>query len=168
MAWINKDGLKVKFDVEKIEEAERRGESPGAGVERQITVQCNLVELGANGAKVYDNVIIPRNSLITQVDVLNVGALTGGTSVAVGLIELNYTDEYDYDGLLAGYDTATAGLKTEIHAGETDAGALVGTKTLKPGVLRVVATGTYTNASEISVTVHLMVPDKDPVPAVWT
>lgn len=164
MPYTNADGLRWYFAGES--RSVQGGEYPGAGSVRVIEVEFDGLGLSTTAGtptligKPW--IIVPRNSVITQVDVVAETVFTGGTSINVGLQRMNGT-ELDHDGLVAALPIANlnvTGEKTALNAGVTFAGALVGTETLYPGYIDVYATGTFT-AGHGLIRIQLYVADED-------
>lgn len=165
MVWFNPDGLRVYFA------GERRqfdgGEYPGAGATRVIEWEVNATAIAATaGGLGLPWVIIPRNSVIESVEVISETAATSGgaATLDVGIVRRDGTTEVDFDGLVAALPLANInvqGEKNVLTAGQTNAGALVGTETAYPGYLTVrYNTAAYT-AGRLVVRVNLYVKDKD-------
>lgn len=165
MAWNNNDGLTVFFAGE-LRQFDG-GEYPGAGANRTIEIEVDLASLTTTPTPFGEPwVIIPRNSVIEQIEILAETAAVGGTNVDIGLVRLDGTTEIDYDGLVVDLLTANInvqGEKTIVTAGATFAGALVGTETAYPGHLTLNAAGTYTSG-KLVVRVKLYVKDVDQNP----
>lgn len=165
MSWDNSDGLRVFFagELRQVE----GGEYPGAGANRTIEIEIDPTELGSTSKTFGDPwVIVPRNSVIEQVEVISETALADGTSVSVGLTRLARTPVYDVDGLVSALPIANLnvdGEKNVLTAGASYAGALVGTETAYPGYISALADGTFT-AGRLVVRVRLYVKDVDQNP----
>lgn len=165
MPWVNNDGLLVRFDREKIEHVEPRGEAPGAGATRVIDVILDMTKTTAAAHYEIPGAIIPRNSFIQKVESTVIKAFTGATDIDFGLTSYD-GGEYDYDGLITTLAAVTVGAEASYVKGGTGAGALVGTETLYPGILTVTPTGQATTGL-ISLRVHVFVADEDQLPDNW-
>lgn len=165
MPWFNPDGLRVYFAGEL--RAFDGGEYPSAGSIRVIEWEVPATSIGATST-VFGApfVIIPRNSVIDSVEVQSETALTSGgaATLNVGIVRMDGTTEYDFDGLVAALPLANlnvAGEKNVLSAGQTNAGALVGVETAYPGYLSVdYDTAAYT-AGKILVRLRIYVKDED-------
>lgn len=145
MYWINNDGLKVRFDHEKITRVEGGQYNFGGSGNVTIEVEMNAADIGTTATLMAEGVIVPRNFFIEQVEVVSETALTALTSLDFGLQRLDFTTELDYDGLVNDIVLASLnvdGEKTVLTAGVATAGALVGTETLYPGRLVATRVGT--------------------------
>jgi len=162
MAWINDDGLKVRFDAERITRVEG-GEYQGAGANRVIEIEIDAASIGTSATLFGEGVIVPRNSRIDKIEVVAETALTNLTSIDLGLQRLDFTTELDYDGLVNDILLANMnvnGERTEVVAGGTFAGALVGTTTLYPGRFVATRTGTV-GVGKLVVRLYIYVPGAD-------
>lgn len=164
--WVNKDGLKVRFDTDRLFPSSYRGEDPASGPIRYIDWEvAPKTDLVTGVTLAYDGLILPRNSFLVSVDYTIVTAVTGTTALTLGVEHLDRTT-YDADGLLTALSALTAGTEQHIVKGGSGAGALLGTNLQYPGRLIIVPTGTGT-AGLISFRVGLFVPGKDAQPPVW-
>lgn len=165
MSWRNADGLLIRFDLEKNSNKAPRGEAQGAGDVRVIDLLFNVVDAAPAGTffPFYGDVI-PSNSSIIKVTSDVIVAVAGTTAMTFGL-QLYDGTELDYDGLLTAVTALTVGAHNDYVKGTTNAGALVGTVTVHPGILGVTLTGTPTGG-RIKLSVHVLVPGKSPVPVV--
>lgn len=165
MSWDNKDGLRVFFAGE-LRQYEG-GEFPGAGANRTIEIEIDPTELTTSSQTFGAPwIIVPRNSVIEQVEVISETALADGTSVTIGLTRLDHTTPIDEDGLVSALPIANLnvdGEKNVLTAGVTYAGALVGTETAYPGYISALAAGTF-SAGRLTVRVRLYVKDADQNP----
>lgn len=159
--YINNDGLRIRFDVDRINQTAPRGEAPGAGEDRVIDFIVDVATLVA-GQNRIEGVVIPRNSTLAEVQWLPVEAVTGMTAFDVGLKKYDGS-ELDYDGIVDGALPGTVGVRTEVVAGGTGAGVLLGTTTALPGDLVITPTGTPT-AGKLAFRVKLFVAGKDKNP----
>ena len=165
MVWINGDGLRVRFPSDELGTIVG-GEYQGAGPTRVIEVELNAADLTTTAqAFGAPYLIVPRNSVIEEVEVISEVALADGTSIDIGLQRLDGATEIDYDGLVDGLVIASlnvAGEKNVIRVGGTSVGALVGTETAYPGYITVLETGTHT-AGRLVIRVVVRVKDADAV-----
>lgn len=165
MPWRNADGLLVRFDLEKVSNKSPRGEAQGAGDFRVIDITFNVVDAAPAGTffPFYGDVV-PANSQIVQVTSDIITAVTGTTGITFGL---QYYDGTTYDpaGFLTAVTALTIGAHNEYVKGTASAGAFVGTKLTRPGIMGVTLTGTPT-AGRVKLGVRLFVPDKGVVPVV--
>lgn len=159
--WTNNDGLKIRFDVDKINQLAPRGEAPGAGEDRVIDFIVDVATLKA-GPNLIEGVVIPRNSTIAEIQWMPVIATAGLTSFDVGTQKYNGT-ELDYNGLAAAAVPGTVGVRVKTVKGGTSAGAVLGTTTALPGNLTITPTGTPT-AGRLAFRVKLFVAGKDALP----
>lgn len=165
MPWFNKDGLNIRFGLEKVSNTNPRGESPGAGIYRDIGVLLDLTKTTAATVYVLSGDVIGSNSEIISIQSDVVTAAVGTTALTFGLQYYDGT-EYDYDGFLTAVTgLTTAGTSTTYVKGTSGAGALVGTVTARPGQLVVTPTGQGT-AGIVQLTVRVFVPKKNPIPVV--
>ena len=135
-AWMNGDGLAVKFGTEEHTSLFKAGQYSTMGPEQIIEVTINnAVLLTETEQIVNDTVWIPDNCQIAWVEVVTQVACTTGTAIDVGTIALDRSTEGDYDGLLAAFPTAEMAQVGEtrrfyethtIPASMTGTGALVG------------------------------------------
>lgn len=159
MVWINNDGLRVRFEHEKIDLVAPRGEAPGAGETRTIDVLVDLTKTTAATPYLIYGDVTPRNSFIQKVEATVVKAITGASALTFGLQHYDGT-EYDYDGFITALPALTAGTEVSGVKGGTGAGVLVGTELAYPGLLTCTTTGTATGGL-VSLRVHVFVADKD-------
>lgn len=132
--WMNNDGLYLKFGTAKATAA-KAGEYlyPADGGTRVIEARLDLTTVTAtNGSLIVeDNLFVPANMIIEQVEVVADTAATGATAVLnLGLVALDRTTEIDFNGLIAALPLASmdsAGEKTVLNVGSSYAGALIGT-----------------------------------------
>lgn len=139
MAWMNNDGLYIKFGTELGHSNSDAGDiktfSPEG--EQTLTLELDLAELTTTETILNDVVWLPSNAQITFVKSIAEVAGATGTSIDVGLIREDRTTEQDYDGLLAAFplsgnydavgDTVTFYENATVPASVTGTGALVGT-----------------------------------------
>lgn len=164
MAWTNADGLQVRFASDWKSAALRKNRpgslnSFGAVKEIEIDVDLKLLPAGAvnftadlNNDGTRDgfyngDVSLPANSSLISAYFVSGETAVGGTSLKVGLFQVNGT-AIDDDGIL----TATEGVTANMTAGKriNGAGALVSDTAGTVGVganrayIGMTATGTYT------------------------
>lgn len=146
--WINGDGLYRKFGTDQAT-PRRAGEYQEAGSGRHVTeVVIDLLALstrapsaGTDEVIVADNVSIPVGAWIEEIRVFVTKETAGANATLdLGLVDFNdRTTEIDFDGLLTNYATINDGTDlgelTTLVKGTTGAGALVGTRLAKTGLL---------------------------------
>ena len=159
--WINNDGLRVRFDVDKIKQTAPRGEAPGAGEDRVIDFIVDVKTLKA-GQNRIEGVVITRNSTLAEIQWTPVEDVTGMSAFDVGLKKYDGS-ELDYDGIASGAVPGTVGVRTKVVKGGTGAGALLGTTLTLPGDLVITPTGTP-SAGKLAFRVKLFVAGKDANP----
>lgn len=140
MAWINNDGLRIKFGAEEGQ-AGAGGEYVTTGPQRMVELTiADMTALGANAAVQEHHVVIPKGARIEKVETITVTAITSGGAAAlnVGLVKADRSTELDFDGLIAAAAIATinaAGGSQSLVVGSTGAGALIGTTLAENGIL---------------------------------
>lgn len=136
--WRNADGLDVKFGTEQASSLMDAGviKTFDAGALTVVEVELDLTLLTTSEQILSDVVWIPGGAQIAWVESTceEVGAT--GTSIDVGLVEEDRTEE-DYDGLLAEFpltgnydavgDTVRFYANATVPASMTGTGALIGT-----------------------------------------
>lgn len=139
MAWMNEDGLYIKFGTEKGASLVDAGDIKtfNADGDQVLTLEINLAELTTAEKILSDVVWLPKNAQITYVKSVCEVAGQTGTSIDVGLIRADRSTELDYDGLLAAFplsgcydtvgDTVVFTETATIPASQTGTGALIGT-----------------------------------------
>lgn len=155
--YINNDGLRIRFDVDRINQLAPRGEAPGAGEDRVIDV---IVDLADKAAGRVEGVNIPRNSFIAELYHTTVEE-TDATEVNLGTIEYDNTTAVK-DAILKAADPSDLGVRHKVVAGDDTAGDLVGKITEKPYHLSYEATGA--TKGKIALRVHIFVAGKDKNP----
>jgi len=154
MAYINQDGLEVRFGSEIGQRGSKAGVTMGAGKRRELVFLVDLPALGANGTGFTadlnndgtkdgfnpSNTPLPANVRILGVNTVQLVAPAGGTSFTVGTFLENGT-AVDDDGILIAAGTPGAQVGTMSGAAEL----YVAPK----------ATGTYT-AGKLKVIVEYM------------
>src|SRR5262245_22642559 len=129
--WDNTDGLRVKFGVDEAALAQS-GETPTAGIKREIEVRIDLTKLSTTTQFVPDGQVpLAKNARIEEVEVeVEQAATSGGSAtVDIGLVRTDRVTELDFDGLVAAAAVATinaAGKRLNLIQGSTSFGALIG------------------------------------------
>lgn len=139
MAWLNNDGLYVKFGTEEGV-AGTAGEYTTRGPTRLTEVLLTGTALGTAAAIQDDHTVIPAGARIEKVEVIAQTAMTSGGSATlnVGFSRLDRSTELDYDGLLAAFPLASMNAVGETNSltnGSSGAGVLVGTVLANAGLL---------------------------------
>ncbi len=138
--WLNKDGLYVKFGTAQADK-NNGGEYHFDGPRHLIEVKLDLTKVTATDGSyiVSDTIFFPKNARIEQVDVVTETAATGtGAVLNVGLVKTDRSTEIDFNGFIAALPQTSmtpAGKTTQLHEGDTDAGALIGTTTANTGYI---------------------------------
>lgn len=157
MAWVNSDGLRVKFGAEE-------GSVAKGGEWMQMSGICSIsfnilaadmrsataAVLGSVGGTAYsgsNGIQVPKGARIKGLDILTQTAFTstgtiGSATLEIGLIKWSdFSTELDYDGLVdanfVGSRVDAVGERTYIEIGATGVGALVGTTLSEDGVISV-------------------------------
>jgi hypothetical protein len=129
MAWMNDDGLYVKFGTDRADVA-NGGEYNVLGGDHWVEFDLDMASVASATAIINDVVTIPALARIHTIDVLVLTATEGTNSnLNLGLTRYDRTTAIDADGLLAAADawhTAAAGTMTRYQVGTTEAGVLVG------------------------------------------
>lgn len=138
MAWNNSDGLRVKFGKEEAVVG-TAGELSKDGDIHEVVFNLTLASLASSATIIEDNLFIPKNARITEVEVRSTTAATGTNSTLnLGLKKRDYSTELDHDGLLAVAPLAdfnTVGETKLYTIGVTGIGALAGTTLSESGYL---------------------------------
>lgn len=162
MAQMNGDGLYLKFGTEKV--------VPGKGGEYRQNGRLHEVELRISDLTtltetetiVDDQIVIPSGVIVQEVEVNTKTAAATGVAIDLGLIRLDRTTEYDYDGLLAAFPIASmnaAGEKTIVSDNTTVDGALVGAVLANPAYVSASrTTATAFTAGDIVITIRYWKP----------
>lgn len=138
--WLNKDGLYLKYGPTSIG-PNTAGEYCYDGPRHVIEAIIDLTKVTATDGSYFvsDQVFFPKNARIESVEVLTDTAATGtGAVLNVGLCKTDRTTEIDFNGLIAALPQTSltpAGKWTQLHEGDTDAGALIGTTTTNTGYI---------------------------------
>ncbi|MGW8178599.1 MAG: hypothetical protein ACWGQW_07525 [bacterium] len=128
MAWINDDGLQVKFGTEEVEVAAGGFQKSFDGNRVHVKFYILAEELEAFGTTTFlsDTTSMP-NGAILESATLNVieAFVSAGTSgtLALGTYDTDHTTAHDADGI----DTAIAEASLTAGASNTCNGALIGT-----------------------------------------
>lgn len=159
--YVNKDGLRRKFEEARIEPT--RGGQYGDGGEF-ITIEFKVLasEISTTPLVLSDVSPLPRNHVVQEIQIVPLGQPAAATTLTLGT--------RDYDGavvpnaLLAAL--AISGYKpgsvNRVAAGATGAGTAMGVRTVKPYDLTI--SGTVTGSVELFIRLHAFVPNKDPNP----
>ena len=148
MAWLNDDGLYIKFGTEEGASDHRVGEANRVGGNAEVVLDIDLSLLTAATETIVNDVaLIPANAQIVAMRMVTKEVGAGGTSFDMGLIQEDRTTAIDADGLLDAQLLAsigTLGETTEFTEASGTAGALVGTVLANAGLVTVTTTGTFT------------------------
>lgn len=107
MSWKNNDGLTLKFGTENAK-LSRIGEYHFDGNVHMAEIALQLIDLTQTETILDYNFILPVGALIQEVEVISTTAAATGTAVDLGLIKASdKTTEYDFNGILAAYPTAS-------------------------------------------------------------
>lgn len=139
MAWMNNDGLYLKYGTEKTT-VNVAGEYLTYGPLRTIETQVTLSSLSSTPAILSDTTFFPDRARISDVVVYTETASTGSTasSLDVGLIATSRSSEIDYQAFVKGLPQTSldaSGEVTTLIVGSTAAGDLIGTTTTLPGYI---------------------------------
>ncbi len=104
--WLNNDGLYRKFGTAQAT-AKRGGEYEFDGPMHVVEFKLNLADLTETETILDDTVMLPKGALIQFVQVVPTTVAATGTAIDIGLIKADRTTQYDYDGILAAYPTAS-------------------------------------------------------------
>lgn len=139
--WLNKDGLYLKYGTAQAtpnKAGEYCYDGPRHVIEISIT---DMTKITATDGSYFvsDQVFFPKNARIESVEVLTETAATGsGAVLNLGLVKTDRTTEIDFNGFIAALPQTSmtpAGKWTQLHEGDTDAGALIGTTTSNVGYI---------------------------------
>lgn len=155
MAWVNSDGLRVKFGADE-------GSVAKGGEWMQMNGLCSIsfnilaadmrsatvAILGSVGGSTYNGsngIQVPEGARIKGLDIYTQTAFTstgtiGSATLEIGLIKWSdFATELDYDGFtdtnFVGSRVDAAGERTYIEIGATGVGALIGTTLSEDGVI---------------------------------
>lgn len=165
MPFYNADGLQVRYGAEKVK-VTQGGEYQGAGALRTIELEIDATTLTLTSVIQAEDVIIPRNSTIEQVELVSEVAVNNLTALSVGLIRL---DRATFIGgtevsLVSGALAATltpAGKKQTLNVGSTGAGDQIGKVTPYPGLITAKVTGTLPTTGRIILRVMIYVANQE-------
>lgn len=139
--WLNNDGLYIRYGTDE-------GVSTTAGTYPSMVAGQHVTEvkipamtaLTTTDTILANSTIIPAGAIISKVEVIAETACTsGGAAILdVGLVRLDRTTEYDYDGLVAALALTSIDADGDVVSliqGSTSHGALVGTKLAYAGLV---------------------------------
>lgn len=158
MAYNNADGLRLKFGTEKAT-AMTAGEYRTYGRLHEVEVRIpDMTTLTETETILNDLTVLPSGVIIQEVEINTKTAAATGVAIDVGLIKVDRSTEYDYDGLLAAFPTASmnaAGEKNIISDNTTYDGALIGAVLAFPAYISASrTTATAFTAGDIVLTVR--------------
>lgn len=140
MAWMNEDGLYIKYGVEKTE-GNTAGEYVTTGPQRMIEITIDLTEVTETDTIMSDVLFFPEGR-IEKVEVYAKEAATSGGTPAldVGLIRMDRSTAIDLDGLvealaLTAIDAAGETTTLSAPVSGTSVGNLIGTVVANPGYI---------------------------------
>lgn len=172
MAWLNGDGLYIKYGTEEsqvngVANVGNAGELlvAGGGDGRHcVEVVLNpLASLTTTGQIVSDTVTIPSGARLENIIVIAETAATssGSGTLDLGLIDQDRASAYDDDGLIAAMALTAidaAGETTTVVPGGTAAGALLGTTLTNTGlIVASYNTGAY-QTGKLRIRIHYYYP----------
>lgn len=165
--WRNPDGLNVYFPGDAGTPT-RGGERPGNGRRMETFVEIDLTALptvaSGNTQIVAENVSIPKNAVIEDVELLVTKAATGATAtLSVGLVQLSdRTTVLAAAGLVSAATVtsmATLGNFIKYNVGATSAGTKIGTQLTLDAYLILAAAGTADfTAGKVEIRTHWYMP----------
>jgi len=129
--WLTNDKLFLKYGP-TLAVPNVAGEEDLDGPLHCISIKLDLTKVTATDGSYYvsDQVFLPKNARIAQVDVVVQTAATGTNAVLnLGLVNTDRATEIDYNGLIAALPVTSmtpAGTTTRLNTGSTYAGALIG------------------------------------------
>lgn len=138
--WTNSDGLVIRLGNTEAE-VTRGGEVNVFGSDRVIEFIVDLANVGSSSAILEDtqDILIPKNFVINEVEVFTETAATGANATLnLGLIQQDLTTAISTTAILAAAprtDWATAGTKFSYKIGVTGVGASVGAALANTGYL---------------------------------
>lgn len=146
MAWMNNDGLYIKYGTE-LAVPTIAGDycMPGEMREQEFTI--NLANLTSTATIIADTTFFPAGMFIEEVTVDSEVSATGGTSLSVGLMNLDRSTTISDTEFLSAApiaDHTTAGQKKIYTVGVSGVGVGVGSTAANPGYVTAKAAGTYT------------------------
>lgn len=143
---MNNDGLYIKYGTE-LAVPTTGGDYCIYGELREQEVTIDLTTLTTSAAIVADTTFFPAGCFIEQVDVVADVAAVGGTSVSVGLVNLDRTTALSTTAFVSALPIANInvnGEKNVLTAGVTSAGAYIGGTSASPGYITALVAGTFT------------------------
>lgn len=158
MAWMNEDGLYVKFGTEEAHRNAGGEYNAGGNTVSEIEFVIDYTDALSATASILgtaDNpgsfgVVIPKGMFIEEIQTIAEEAFTssgtiGSASLVLGLVAEDRSTTYDPDGFLtssfAGGAFDAAGEKTTVSVGSTGAGVLIGTVLANDGIIVVANAG---------------------------
>jgi hypothetical protein len=152
--WLNKDSLFLQFGTDKTTN-ENAGEFMQPGSNRVIEVTVDLTKLTSTALIQSNTLIFPAgtNIFIEKVEAVVETTATGGTSLSVGLIQMDRaTIPTNYSTAFINAETALADAGDSITYNEdtTNAGGLIGStasSTTGPYYITALSNGTWTAGS---------------------
>lgn len=138
MAWMNPDGLYLKFGTEKAT-VQDTGEYKTYGALRTIETYIDLSDLTTAVAILSDNTFFPAGMFVESVEVVtDVASTSTAATFNVGLAATSRSSEVDYDGFLADFaptNVDSTGERVYVTAGSSGAGAFLGARPSQTGYL---------------------------------
>jgi hypothetical protein len=145
---MNNDGLYIKYGTE-LAVPTTGGDYCMPGELREQEVTIDLTKMTTSAQIVADTTFFPANVFVEQVEVVADEGAAGGTSVSVGLVQMDRTTAISTTAFVAALITSTinsGGEKNIITGGTTYAGTKVGTTSgTLPGYITCLVAGTYTD-----------------------
>lgn len=144
--WMDNDGLYHKYGTTKTT-ANTGGDYMSYGELREVELIIDLTTLTTSPVIQNDILFFPALAVIEEVTTVADVAATGGTSVSVGLVNLDRSTVLSNTAFLAAAVIADHDVLGERHvytASVATAGAYVGTTSASPGYITALAAGTYT------------------------
>lgn len=158
MAWLDNTGLYQKYGLEQTV-PQAGGEFKDYGDTREIEFKIDMTKLTATPTVIpgMDNVFMPANMTIEQVEIIVETAAATGVSIDIGFIRTDRTTTINSTGLIATEVLATltpAGKKIVYNVGTAKAGAFIGTTIgSNPGYFTANSTATLFTAGQLTVRV---------------
>lgn len=147
MTWMNNDGLYIKYGTE-LAVPTTGGDYCMYGELREQEVTILLADLTTSATIVADTTFFPEGMLIEQVEVVADEIAVGGTSLSVGLVNLDRTTPLSTIAFVSALPTANmnvAGEKNLLTAGVASAGDYVGLTSAAPGYITALVAGVFTD-----------------------
>lgn len=137
--WKNNDSLYLKYGT-ALQTAQTAGEFRTNAEMRELWINLDLTTLTSSAAIIADTTFFPTTMRIAEIVVMTHTAATssGSATLDIGLQKTDRSTEIDYNGLVAAMPKTSidlAGETNTLHAGDTYAGALMGTATTDVGYL---------------------------------